>query len=372
MIYLDNAATTRVCQAAIKAATDAMSENFGNPSSLHAMGIEGEKLMRSARETVATALGCERDEVYFTSGGTEANNIAVFGGAQAGARRGKHIVTSLIEHASVLEPVKNLEQSGWQVTYLKPDSSGVISPDAVADAVAEETALVSVMSVNNEVGSVQPIKEICRAVKAKNRNTLVHTDGVQAFFKSDAKLCECGADVISVSGHKIHAPKGVGALYIKKGVKLTPRVYGGGQEKGVRSGTESVPLIAAFGAACAEWLECGNERRMRMSEVKELMIKKLSEVSGVTIIPGSHAPHILSVSAAAYPSEVIMRMLEQRGIYVSSGSACSKGKRSHVLRAMGVGDKLIDSAVRISLCHGTTEEDVAALCDALGEICKRR
>jgi len=371
MIYLDNAATTKVSDAAISAAVDAMSEHFGNPSSLHAPGIEGERLVETARRSVAQALGCDANEVFFTSGGTEGNNMAVLGAAKAAARRGKHIITTAVEHASVLEPVKKLEQEGWRVTYIKPDENCKISSDSVSEAVCEDTVLVSVMSVNNEVGAIQPIADICRAVRKKNAKTLIHTDGIQAFFKLGGKLCDTGADIITVSGHKIHAPKGIGAIYIKKGVRLEPQVYGGGQQKGIRSGTEPVPCIAALGAACNEWMENGDERRRNMACVLETVKGLLNEVSGVTVISGSDAPHILSVSVGSLPSEVIMRMLEQHGIYVSSGSACSKGRRSHVLRAMGVQDKIIDSAVRISVAHNTTVEDAYALKCALEEICKR-
>ena len=372
MVYLDNAATTQVSDAALKAATDAMTVRFGNPSSLHTMGIEGERIVENARSTLAKALGCDKSEVYFTSGGTEGNNIAVFGAAQAGARTGKHIVVSSIEHASVLEAVKHLEQSGWRVSYVNPEKDGHIQPEKIENAVEGDTALVSVMSVNNEVGAVEPVKEICRAVRRKNANTIIHSDGVQGFFKLDGKLCETGADIITISGHKIHAPKGIGAMYIKKGVRIPPRVYGGGQERGMRSGTEPVPLIAALGTACEEWMENGGLWRADMHSTMEYLLKGLGEIEGVTVIPGHDAPHIVSISAGKYPSEVVMRMLEQKGICVSSGSACSKGKRSHVLRAMCVSDKLIDSAVRISLCHGNTTEQADELCSALKEICKRR
>lgn len=371
MIYLDNAATTRVSDKAAEAAVEAMRERFGNPSSLHALGIESEKLMESARETVAKALGAGKAEVYFTSGGTEGNNLAVFGAAQANARRGRHIVVSATEHASVLEPVKSLEQDGWDISYIKPDSNGRISADAVFDAVREETALVSVMSVNNEVGARNPIADICRAVRERNKNTLVHTDAVQAFFKLSGALADTGADIITVSGHKINAPKGIGAIYLRKGTRLKARSLGGGQERGMRSGTESVPLIAAFAAACEEWRESGNRWRESMAQATDIIRGELSETDGVEIIAGSDAPHILSASVTRYPSEVVMRMLEQRGIYVSSGSACNKGKRSHVLSAMGVPVKLIDSAIRISVGRDTTAEDAHLFAQAVREICKR-
>lgn len=371
MIYLDNAATTRVSQAAAEAAVDAMRERFGNPSSLHALGIEGEKTVEAARETVAECLGVGKAEVYFTGGGTEGNNLAIFGVAEANVRRGKHIVVGATEHASVLEPMKRLETNGWEISYIKPDESGHIIARDVIDAVREDTVLVSVMSVNNEVGAKNPIADICRGVREKNRNTVVHTDAVQAFFKTEGLLGDTGADVITVSGHKINAPKGIGAIYVKKGVRLAPRNLGGGQERGMRSGTESVPLIAAFGAACKEWREDGNKWRENMAQVIGKIRDGLKDIEGVTVIKGSDAPHILSVSVSRYPSEVVMRMLEQKGIYVSSGSACSKGKRSHVLSAMGVPVKVIDSAIRISAGRDTTSDDADALVAAIREISKR-
>ena len=371
MIYLDNAATTRVSQAAAEAAVDAMRERFGNPSSLHGLGIEAEKITESAREVVAKCMGVGKAEVYFTGGGTEGNNLAILGAAQASSRRGRHIITGACEHASVLEPMKSLEAMGWEISYIKPDSSGHIRAEDVCAAVREDTTLVSVMSVNNEVGAVNPIADICRAVRAKNKNTLFHTDAVQAFFKLGGALGDTGADIITVSGHKINAPKGIGAIYVKKGVRLAPRNLGGGQERGMRSGTESVPLIAAFSAACSEWYANGKAWRENMAQVIGKMREELNVIDGVEVIAGADAPHILSVSPSRYPSEVVMRMLEQRGIYVSSGSACSKGKRSHVLSAMGVPVKVIDSTIRISAGRDTTCDDAQSIVAAISEISKR-
>lgn len=371
MIYLDNAATTCVSAQAAQAAFDAMTQEFANPSSLHSPGIRAEHLLDEARSRLATALGCDKQQVHFTSGGTEANNLAVLGAANAMKRKCRHIVVSAIEHPSVLECAKQLEKDGWRVSYIASSDDGHISAEDVADAVCEDTALVSVMCVNNEVGAIQPIGEICKAVKRRNAATLVHSDCVQALFKVEGRLCDTGADILTVSAHKLHAPKGAGAIYVKKGVRLLPNAHGGGQEKAIRPGTEPVPAIAGFGAACGEWLENGQEWRAHMRKVLDHIIRGLSDIDGLTVIGGSDAPHILSVSPGRYPSEVIMRMLEQRGIYVSSGSACSKGRRSHVLSAMGVKPNVIDSAVRISLSHDTTEDDADELISAMREICKR-
>lgn len=371
MIYLDNAATTRVSEAAAEAAIACMREEFGNPSSLHGLGIRGEERMTAARQAVANMLGASPDEVVFTSGGTEANNLAILGAAEARRRRGKHVITTAVEHASVLEPVKYLESCGYEVTYLAPDRDCRVTPGQVAAAVRPDTVLVSVMRVNNEVGAAQPVAEICRAVRAVNPETLIHTDGVQAFGKLDGSLAGCGVDLASVSGHKINAPKGVGALYVKKGVRLQARAFGGGQERALRPGTEPLPAIAALGAACAEWQAQGDSWRESMERILARLRARLGGIAGVEILPGSGAPHILGIAVEGYPSEVTMRMLEQREIYVSSGSACSRGRRSHVLRAMGVPGKTIAGALRVSIGRDTTEEEADALADALENINQR-
>lgn len=347
MIYLDNAATTRVAKSAIEAINKACDESFGNPSSLHNLGITAEGIVRETRDKLAKKLSATREEIFFTSGGSEGNNTALFGAARAKMRRGKHIITTAVEHASVLEACKALEREGFTVTYLAPDE---INPTGVTSAIREDTILVSVMAVNNEVGEVFPIFDIARAVKAKNKDIIFHTDAVQAFGKIPLSLREGNIDLMSISGHKIHAPKGIGVLYIRRGVRILPLIYGGGQEKGLRAGTENVPGIAALGAV----LDFEIMESTLINKLKD----GLSEIQNLHILHEPKAPHVLSISIPKYPSEVLMRILEERGIYVSSGSACSKGKRSYVLSAYGVSPKLIDSAIRVSLSRYTTEAEI--------------
>ena len=356
MIYLDNAATTRVSESAAEAAKKAMCQAFGNPSSLHALGIEAEGMVRAARERVAAILSADKNEIIFTSGGTEGNNLAILGSI-ASQRRKKHIVTSELEHASVLEPMRALEAQGFEVTYLKHDE---ITPDGVAQKVRDDTALVSLMTVNNEVGALYPISDIARAVKRKCRDVIFHTDAVQAFCKVPINVRSGDIDLLTLSGHKIHAPKGIGALYVRRGVRIKGRNLGGGQEKGLRSGTENVPAIVALGAAADGILD--------MSGKLDYLKEKLSTLPEVKILFDANAPHILSVAVCAYPSEVTMRILEEHGIYVSSGSACSKGKRSYVLKSLGVAPNLIDSAIRVSICEETTKEDIDAFVNAVENI----
>ncbi len=367
MIYFDNASTTRVLPEAAEAAVSAMCENFGNPSSLHGLGICAEKLVKSAKETMAEALFCSPREIFFTSCGTESNNLAIFGAA---ARSGKkrHMITTTFEHPSVLECAKRLEAQGFEVTYISPRPDGVVLPADVAEAVREDTFLVSVMSVNNEVGSVLDIPAISKAVHMKNRETLIHTDAVQAFGKLPIDTRRYGADIISMSGHKIHAPKGIGAIYIRSGLRLTPQLLGGGQEGGLRSGTEAVAQIAAFEVAAREAVKSLSDSAERMRKLTEKLAEELELLPGVHVFaPRIRAPHVLNVAFSKYPSEVIMRLLEEDEIYVSAGSACSRGKKSHVLRALGVPDHLIGSAVRISLSRFSTEDEVCKFIDAVRE-----
>ncbi|MBE6915548.1 MAG: cysteine desulfurase [Ruminococcaceae bacterium] len=357
MIYLDNAATTRVSDAAADAAYQMMRETFGNASSLHRLGLFAEEAINTARAQVAKRLGAEKSEITFTSGGSEGNNLAIFGAARARRRKGKHIITTAIEHASVLEPMRRLEEDGFEVARLNPDENGMITAEQVISAMREDTVLVSVMTVNNEVGSVLPIGEIAKAVHRKNPQTLVHTDAVQAFCKLPVSVKKWDVDLLTVSGHKIHAPKGVGALFIRKGVRIAPYILGGGQENGMRSGTEATPGICALGVA--------SEQMEDTSACKAYLCEKLSEIPGVKILAKTDAPHIVSVAIEGYPSEVAMRLLEEEEIYVSSGSACSRGHRSHVLEAMGVSSKLIDSAIRISLSSETTNDEIDRVCDVI-------
>lgn len=354
MIYLDNAATTQMSAEAKEAYIKAP---FGNPSSLHNLGIEAEGLIKSVREKLASKLSVAREEIFFTSGGSEGNNTAILGAAKARQRKGKHIITTAVEHASVLETCKALEREGFSATYLAPDE---ITVDGVLSKIQDDTILVSIMAVNNEVGAIYPIFDIARAVKAKNKEIVFHTDAVQAFGKIPLSLREGNIDLITISAHKIHGPKGVGALYIRRGVRVLPLINGGGQEKGLRSGTENVPGIAAFGAVLDFEIMDGT----LVNKLKD----GLSKLENVHILREPEAPHVLSISIPKYPSEVLMRILEERGIYVSSGSACSKGKRSYVLSAYKVNPKLIDSAIRVSLSKDTTDAQIDKFINTVKEL----
>lgn len=362
--YLDNSATTAVSKAAADAAYRIMTEVYGNPSSLHSMGFQAKKELEAARKAVAAALRAGEDEVFFTSGGTEANNLALFGAAKAFARERRKIIVSAVEHSSIIEAAKKLEKEGFAVEYVLPAEDGTVHPEDVAALVDENTSVVSVMLVNNETGAVMPVAEIFEAVKQKNRKTLCHTDAVQAFGKLPVRARTLGADMISVSGHKVHAPKGVGALYIKKGVRLVPVQYGGEQEKRVRPGTENLPAIAAFGAACGEFDIEGN--LARVSELRAHALKRLAEIDGIVInSPEGALPYVLNFSAGRVRSETMLHFLEKRGVFVSSGSACAAGKPSHVLSALGLSRQRADSAIRVSFSKHNTPEDIDALCEGV-------
>lgn len=362
--YLDNSATTRVSKIAADKAYEIMTEIYGNPSSLHLMGMNAEKELELARKRVSSALGAAAEEVFFTSGGTEANNTALFGAAYARRRSGKRIVVSSVEHSSVLEAAARLEQEGFEVVRISPQSDGRIHAEDVAEAVNDETILVSVMLVNNETGAVMPVREIFEAARDKNDKVICHTDAVQAFGKLDFSPRKLGADLLSVSAHKVHAPKGCGALYIKRRVRIIPRQFGGEQEKKIRPGTEALPLIAAFGAACDEFDIKGNGERI--AALNSYARQRLLEIDGVVInSPENALPYVLNISAGRVRSETMLHFLEDREIYVSSGSACAKGKPSHVLSAMGIDRERADSALRISFSKLNDTEDVDALCEGL-------
>ena len=365
--YLDNSATTKVCPEAAQAALAAMTEIYGNPSSTHTKGREAKKLLDTARKQVASALGCQPEELVFTSCGSESDNWAIINGAEAMSRKGRHIISSVVEHDAVRKSLDELERRGFTVTRLTPDEVGAIGVQQVIDALQDDTILVSLMMVNNETGAVTDISAISKAIKRINPQILLHTDAVQAFMKVPFSAKTLGADMISVSGHKIHAPKGIGALYIKSGVKLRPYILGGGQEAGRRAGTEAMPQIAAFGAACEVAKAHMSENIERMEKLRELAVKTLSEEIPEIRFIGGGAPHILSVSLPGWRSEVLMNYMEAQGIYVSKSSACKKGGRSHVLEAMGLEPRVIDGAIRIGLSRMTTEEDILALCASLKE-----
>ena len=365
--YLDNSATTRVCPEAAEAAMLAMTEIYGNPSSTHTKGREAKQLLDKSRKQVADALGCTVQELVFTSCGSESDNWAILNGAELMRRKGMHIISSQVEHDAVRRSLAELERRGFEVTRLKPDDTGAIPVQAVMEALRPDTVLVTLMLVNNETGAVTDIGAIARAMKKAGSQALLHTDAVQAFMKLPFTVKTLGADLVSVSGHKIHAPKGIGALYIKNGVKLKPYLLGGGQENGRRAGTEAMPQIAAFGAACQTAREHLQENYERMAALRQLAIDALRRDIPELVVIGGGAPHILSISLPGWRSEVLMNYMEAREIYVSKSSACKKGGRSHVLEAIGLAPKVIDGAIRIGLSRFTTQEDILALCAALKE-----
>ncbi|WP_026476099.1 cysteine desulfurase family protein [Alkaliphilus transvaalensis] len=363
-VYLDNAATTKPKKTVIEAVVKAMEENYGNPSSLHRKGVEVEKSIKNARKLIAKTLGCKDQEFYFTSGGTESNNIAIRGIAEANHRAGKHIVTTKIEHPSVLNTFKDLEGRGYEVTYLDIDSGGFISLEKLEASIREDTILVSIMHVNNEVGSIQPIQEIGRLIKGKNSKTLFHVDAIQSFGKIKFILSNLEVDTMAISGHKVHGPKGIGGLYVKKGIKIKPIVTGGGHEMGLRAGTENVPGILGFAEAVRIIMEEQDQQIKQMKFLKSYFIEKIQgEIKDVVIHSGteeSFAPHIINMSFMGTKSEVLLHSLEGDGIYVSSGSACSSKKKgySHVLSAMKIKEALIDSSLRISVSDTNTKDEI--------------
>ena len=366
-IYLDNAATTQVCPEAAAAAMEAMTVCYGNPSSTHRMGREAKKRLNSARAVIARALGCAPEEFCFTSCGSEGDNWALLKGAELQGRFGKHIISSAAEHPAVLRTLEHLEGKGWTVTLLRPEASGSIALESVLGALREDTSLVSLMLVNNETGAVTDIAAIAAAVKQRNSHILFHTDAVQAFLKIPFTAPALGADLITVSGHKIHAPKGIGGLFIRKGLRLPPLILGGGQEGGRRSGTESLPLIAAFSAAVSAALPQLEEDIRRISALRAGAAERLKAEIPELLVLGGGAPQILSLSLPGWRSEVLMNFLEAREIYVSKSSACKKGGRSQVLSAMGLKNEVIDGAIRVSLSRFTTEEEMDCFCGALAE-----
>ncbi|MBS7298721.1 MAG: cysteine desulfurase [Eubacteriales bacterium] len=371
MIYLDNAATTKPCESAVKAALAAV-EGFGNPSSLHRMGLEAEKTIKNSRKAVADALGCRDDEVVFTSGGTESNNTVIFGVASRTKKR--HLITSVIEHPSVLEPFKQLERDGWRVDYIGVDSNGKVRMDELSQKLDNDTALVSIMHVNNETGTIQPAEEIRNIINNVDESILFHIDAVQSFGKIPFSLKKIGADFVSVSAHKINGLKGTGALYIKNKNTLNPIIVGGGQQKNMRSGTENVVGIAAFGSAVKEKRDSEYVRMLR-ERLKDGILSNIPDVR----YNGSNeefSPYILNVSFVGIKAEILLHTLESSGIYVSTGSACSSNKPmpSHVLTAMGCSREEIMGAIRFSIGYDITLDDidftVATLCDKVAEIRK--
>ena len=365
-IYLDNAATTRVCPEAAQAALEVMTEAFGNPSSGYAFGAQAAERLSADRAAVADALGCLPEELVFTSCGTEGDNWAIRGAVEYGRRKGKHIITTAIEHSAVLEPLRELEGQGYDVTYLRPDRSGHIDIAGLEAALRPDTVLVSMMLVNNELGTILPVREAAQAIRRAGSPALLHTDAVQGFLKVPFTPEELGADLLTISGHKVRAPKGIGALYIRKGIKLKPLLRGGGQESGLRPGTEPTAQVAALAAACRVWAEHREDYTNRMSDTKNYFLELLeAAIPDAVVVSRGDAPHICAVSLPGYPSEMLVRELSDRGICVSSGSACHRGKPSHVYAAMNLTKPQRDGAFRVSFSGDSTKEEVDALIDGL-------
>ena len=366
MIYLDNSATTKPCKEAVEAMTLAMTENWGNPSALYNFGIDTAHMMRDARHKVAAALGAEPDRVFFTSGGTEADNWAIHGTVKRFGKRGKHIITTAIEHHAILHPMKELESQGFEVTYLQPDEMGRITVDALKAALRKDTILVSIMMVNNEVGSVMPIAQMAKLTHKICPNAIFHTDAVQGFLKVPFSAKTLGADLISISSHKVHGPKGAGALYISPKLKSFPALLlGGGQEGGYRSGTEGTPAIFSFAAACAAGNATFKEDIAHEKELIAYLAEKLSAFPGIRINGCHEAPHVLSLSVPGVPTQNSINILQDAGICVSAGSACAKGHRSHVLEAMNLSPETMDGSFRVSICRNTTQEELDRLVEVI-------
>lgn len=371
-IYLDNAATTRCYDSVADVMRQALLYDYGNPSSLHEKGFGAERVIKDSAKVLADILKVSEDEIYFTSGGTESDNLAIEGCARAAIRSGKHIITSSVEHPAVTETARHLEKEGFRVSYIPVDRYGILDLDALKEAICDDTVLVSVMHVNNEIGSVQPIEEISRIVKGRCPDILFHVDAVQSFCKYRVFPKRAGIDLLSVSGHKIHGPKGVGALYVDSRVKCRPLIHGGGQQKGLRSGTENVPGIAGLAEAAARSYTDLEEKTAKMRRLKNYFIGRVLQIPDTKAHgykEGCDAPGIVSVGFAGVPAETLLHALEERGIYVSSGSACSSHHPgvSAVLKAIKAEDKYLKSTLRFSLSEFTTKQDLDTTLDALAE-----
>ena len=377
-IYLDNAATTKVYPSVCEKMVEVMSKDYGNPSSLHMKGFAAEQYVKEARKTIASVMKVDEKEIVFTSGGTESNNMAIIGAAMANKRRGKHLITTSIEHASVYNPFIWLEGQGFEVTYLPVDNHGIVSTEALEGSLRDDTILVSVMAVNNEIGTIQPLDEIGAVIKKKSPEILFHVDAIQGFGKIEIYPSKLRIDLMSVSGHKLHGPKGIGFLYIKNKVKVQPLILGGGQQKDMRSGTENVPGIAGLGEAVCRVFENFKDKQRNLYTLREQFVSRLEQMDGVKINGFAHqvsdvnlhqgpAPHVVSASFEDIRAEVLLHALEERGIYVSSGSACSSNHPaiSGTLKAIGTERKYLDATIRFSLCYDTTEEELNTCCEVL-------
>lgn len=352
MIYFDNAATTKPCAESVNAVCEALKTNWGNPSSLHGLGLKAEQTVSLARDEIAKALGADSESIYFTSGATESNNLSIFSAAKTLGRHKKKIVTTAIEHPSVSQPIKYLEENGFEIVRISPDNSGEIKPADIISAVDDNTCLVTCQLVNNETGYILPVAKSYKAIKKLYPKVITHCDCVQGFMKFNINANNLGADLISLSGHKIYGPKGIGALYVKKGIRVLPVNYGGGQEKGIRSGTEAVPNIVGFGAAVEVFSSSIADRYEKMCELSSYLERQIQGIDGVSVKKFSESsPYIVSVTVDNIKSETLLHYLEQKGIYVSSGSACSKGKKSDVLKAFNYNGKELDTTLRLSFSH---------------------
>ena len=368
MIYLDNSATTKPCNEAVAAMTDALTQGWANPSALYGFGIDAMHQLKTARSKVAAALGAEPHRVFFTSGGTEADNWALFGSAKRFGKKHKHIITTAIEHHAILNCAKELEAQGFEVTYLQPNEQGQVTLESLKAALRNDTFLVSIMMVNNETGAVMPIEKMAKLTHRINPDAVFHTDAVQGFLKVPFQAKSLGADLITISSHKVHGPKGAGALYISPRLKsFPPLLIGGGQESGYRSGTEATPAIMGFGAACETCSATFKEDISREKELIDYLVERLQALNGVVINGAHEAPHILNLSIPGVPTQNTINILQDAEVCVSSGSACAKGHRSHTLTAMGLSPEIMDGSFRVSICQNTTKEEL----DKLAEIIEK-
>ncbi len=370
-IYFDNSATTKPCQEAIEAVNSCLNNNWGNPSSVHSLGVNSLLALAEARETVAKSINAKSEDIIFTSCGTESNNLAIIGACLSLKKQGNKIISYKTEHPSVINTLKQLEHFGFEVLFLDTQKNGTACPKTLAENVDNNTILVSCMMVNNEIGSINNIKELAKAVKSKNQKTLFHTDAVQAYKKLPINVNDLGVDLLSASGHKIHAPKGIGFLYKKKGVNLTPLLNGGGQENGLRSGTENMPLICAL-AASVKAIPDVLATHKKVKDLRDYAKSKLLNNKNIVFnSPENALPYILNISLTGFKAETVLNALSLKNIYVSKGSACAKGHRSHVLTALGMNDNLIDSSIRISFSRFNTKEEIDILANELQEITKK-
>ncbi len=361
--YFDNSATTVVTESVKDIVVKAMTEDYGNPSSMHMIGVNAEKYVKTAKENIAKILKVDEGEIYFTSGGTEGNNMAIIGSANANKRAGNRVITTKIEHSSVANPMKYLEKQGFDVVYLPVDNNGIVDMEVLKKEMTKDTILVSIMNVNNEVGAIEPVSEIGKYIKSVNPSVVYHVDAIQAFGKMEIRPRKENIDILTVSGHKIHAPKGSGFMHIKKNTKVNPIILGGGQQEGMRSGTENVPGIAGIGQAAKDCYDNLEKNVAHMTELKDYLIDELSKLDGVTINSqkgNAGAPHIVSASFENVRSEVLLHALEDKGVYISAGSACSSNRPavSETLKAMGIDSKLLGSTVRFSFCELNKKEEI--------------